>query len=427
LLTALSQAVERAPVTLVSGPVGSGKTVLVATWATRAPASTAVAWVSLGRDDVEVAEFWTAALTALTGAGMQLPDVPQPVPGERLPADFLDRLAAALGAESTLAVLVVDDADHLHDELVVGLHRLVALAADRLLLVLTASADPLPLLAPYRTAGALAEIRGDQLAFLPAETRELLSRLGTPVSAAAAAELTAATGGSPIAVRLTAAELARGVPAERLLADLARIDTAPVHHLAAAVLAARPPLRRFLLRVSVADHPWPELVQRLTHVRDVERPLAALARAHAFVEADAGAPGGYRIPTLLRTLLSAQLAYESPQDFTAVGRAYADWTAASGPLRDGVAPAVPTSRHRAPQDGDRGAAAPRDGFTAPDLSAREIDVLHLLVGGRSTTQIATAVALSGNTVRGHVQTLQRKLTAPDRDGIVARARELRLL
>src|SRR4051794_13276998 len=314
LLTALSRAVESAPVTLLSGPAGSGKTVLAATWARRAAASTAVGWVRLARDDVEVAEFWTAAVASLAGAGVALPDVPQPVPGERLPADFLDRFAEALTAAPRPVVLVLDNAQHLHGELVEGLGRLVARAAARLLLL--ASLDPLLLLGPYRAAGALAEIRGDQLAFRPPETRELMSRLGTPVSAAAAEQLTRATGGSPGALQLAAAELARGVPVERLLAGLAGTDTAPVHHLAAAVLAAQPPpLRAFLLRVSVSDHLWPDLVERLTGVSDVQRPLATLARAHAFVEADAGAAGGYRIPGLLRAVLSAQLAYESPEEF----------------------------------------------------------------------------------------------------------------
>jgi serine phosphatase RsbU (regulator of sigma subunit)/DNA-binding CsgD family transcriptional regulator len=428
LLTALSGAVDRAPVTLVSGPAGSGKTVLVATWARRAAASRAVGWVGLGHDDVEVAEFWTAVLTTLAGAGLPLPDVPQPGPGERLAAEFTDRLASALAAAPAPVVLVLDDADHLHAELVDGLHLLVTRAAGRLLLVLTASADPLPLLGRYRAAGALAEIRGDQLRLRPPETRELLSRLGTPVSAAAAAQLSAATEGSPVAVRLAAAELARGVPAERLLADLAGTDTAPVHHLAAAVLAAQPPsLRRFLLRVSVADHLWPELVERVAGVPEVDRPLAALARAHAFVEADAGAAGGYRIPTLLRTLLSAQLAYESPEEFTALHRAVTDWTAAAGPLRDGVAPAVPTPPRPARPDGRRRGAPPMDRAAVPDLSPREREVLHQLAGGRSTTQIAAALDVSVNTVRGHVRTLQRKLTAPDRDGLAARARDLGLL
>src|SRR5918994_7554671 len=118
LLTALSGAVDRAPVTLVSGPAGSGKTVLAATWARRAAASTPVGWVRLGRDDVDVAEFWTAALTSLAGAGMPLPDVPQPVPGERLPADFLDRLAGALAAAPAPVMFIVDNADHLPGELV---------------------------------------------------------------------------------------------------------------------------------------------------------------------------------------------------------------------------------------------------------------------------------------------------------------------
>jgi hypothetical protein len=90
---------------------------------------------------------------------MQLPGGPRPVPGERLPTDFLDRLAAALAAGSTASVLVVDDAALLHGELVEGLYRLVARAGDRQRLVLTASADPLALLAPFRAPSALASNR----------------------------------------------------------------------------------------------------------------------------------------------------------------------------------------------------------------------------------------------------------------------------
>ncbi|MGY1661422.1 response regulator transcription factor [Geodermatophilus sp. SYSU D00705] len=69
---------------------------------------------------------------------------------------------------------------------------------------------------------------------------------------------------------------------------------------------------------------------------------------------------------------------------------------------------------------------PQDRVAAPDLSPRARDILHQLAG-HSTTRMAAALALSTNTVRGHIQTLRRKLTAPNRDGIVGRARDLGLL
>ena len=153
------------------------------------------------------------------------------------------------------------------------------------------------------------------------------------------------------------------MPVEVLLADLADTDTAPVHHLAAAVLAAQPPeLRRFLLRISVSERMWPDLVRQLTGVPDPGPPLAALHRAHAFVDADAGAPGGYRIPGLLRAVLEGQLAYEDPQLHTDLHRVRSDWFAAAGPLHDGVTPVVPEAtapcatrrpRHRRPAKSPR--------------------------------------------------------------------------
>src|SRR5512142_1560218 len=64
---------------------------------------------------------------------------------------------------------------------------------------------------------------------------------------------------------------------------------------------------------------------------------------------------------------------------------------------------------------------------APQLTARELEVLRLLGDGRSTAQIAAALAVSTNTVRGHVRTLLRKLAVVGRDDAVRRACELGLL
>ncbi len=103
------------------------------------------------------------------------------------------------------------------------------------------------------------------------------------------------------------------------------------------------------------------------------------------------------------------------------------------PDRDGPPPrrapheAAPTPPQRAWVGGHLPGAPTRECVAAPHLSPRERAVLHQLAARHSTTRMAAALVLSTHTVQGHVRTLQRKLTAPDRDGIVGRARELGLL
>jgi LuxR family transcriptional regulator, maltose regulon positive regulatory protein len=54
-------------------------------------------------------------------------------------------------------------------------------------------------------------------------------------------------------------------------------------------------------------------------------------------------------------------------------------------------------------------------------------VLRRLGEAQSTAQIAAGLAVSTNTVRGHVRTLVRKLAATGRDDAVRHAREPELL
>lgn len=57
----------------------------------------------------------------------------------------------------------------------------------------------------------------------------------------------------------------------------------------------------------------------------------------------------------------------------------------------------------------------------PDLTARELAVLELLVDGRSTQAISRTLGLSVSTVRNHIQHLLRKLSAHSRVEAVMRA------
>jgi DNA-binding NarL/FixJ family response regulator len=58
------------------------------------------------------------------------------------------------------------------------------------------------------------------------------------------------------------------------------------------------------------------------------------------------------------------------------------------------------------------------------LTARESDVLELLAGGHSTSQIAAHLAITEVTVRTHISTIMRKLEVRDRDGAIRKLREL---
>jgi ATP/maltotriose-dependent transcriptional regulator MalT len=70
LLDALSHGVQTTPVTLVSGRIGSGKTVLAHCWADAQPADAAPGWLPLGAGDEDPATFWAHVDAALTRAGV---------------------------------------------------------------------------------------------------------------------------------------------------------------------------------------------------------------------------------------------------------------------------------------------------------------------------------------------------------------------
>jgi DNA-binding NarL/FixJ family response regulator len=59
----------------------------------------------------------------------------------------------------------------------------------------------------------------------------------------------------------------------------------------------------------------------------------------------------------------------------------------------------------------------------PELTSREREVLELIAAGRSNTEIAQVLSLSGKTVRNHVSIIFSKLRVADRAQAIVRARE----
>ncbi|MGY1712549.1 LuxR C-terminal-related transcriptional regulator [Geodermatophilus sp. SYSU D00758] len=342
LVDLLTTHVHRSPVTLVSGPAGSGKTVLASSWRQGRGAGRPVAWLTLDAYDDDPARFWGYVVEALTRAGVQWSEVPALVPGEPPGASFVPRVVADVASSARPVVLVLDEADHLTDRSVLaGLDLLVRQAGNRFRLVLCARSDPLLPLHRYRLDGTLAEIRSDQLAFTAAETRDLLAAMGVPVTAEVARDLCAEAEGWAVGLRLAAAPLKRGVPPERLVTSLAHDDGSVAQYLFAEVLEGQPAtVRRVLLRTSVTSELWPDLADRLCGRRNSRRVLAGLAHANAFVEESPGAPGGLRVHPLFREMLQVQLAYEHPDEVAGLHRTCAEWYAAAGRAQEAVGHAV---------------------------------------------------------------------------------------
>ncbi|MGY1592488.1 LuxR C-terminal-related transcriptional regulator [Geodermatophilus sp. SYSU D00708] len=342
LLSQLSRAVQRSPLTLLSGPAGSGKTVLASTWRQTQDDGRPVAWLTLDDYDDDPATFWNYVVGAMTAAGVPCTGLPALVPGEAPPSSFVPQLAAHVAALPRPVVLVVDDADHVTDRAITnGLDLLVRHGGSRLRLVLCSRADPLLPLHQYRLAGTVSEIRGDELAFTPEETRDLLTAMGVPVSPEVAEALCAEAQGWAVGLRLAAAPLKQGASPEHLVTWLSRDDGSVAQYLFAEVLQRQPAsVRRFLLRVSVTAECWPDLVDRLCGRPIGRRVLAGLARANAFVEESPGAPGGFRIHPLFREMLQAQLAYDHPGEVAGLHRTCAAWYAEAGRSPEAVGHAV---------------------------------------------------------------------------------------
>src|ERR1700722_9335261 len=196
------------PLTPVTGPAGSGKTMAIASWAAARAQLATLVWVTLDDYDNRPKVFWSYVVAALRQAGLAVPPVSSAA--GRGPADhvFLLRLASVLAAQDPPVVLVLDDL-HLvtEQDTLDGLAYLLRNAAPGLRLVASSRMDPLLPLHRYRLAGELAEIRADDLAFSVTESALLMARQGVALSADGLERIVGRTEGWAAGIRLAAISL----------------------------------------------------------------------------------------------------------------------------------------------------------------------------------------------------------------------------
>lgn len=308
---------------------------LVASWLRRADAA-AVAWVTVERDERDATRFWGLVMDALRRCGAIAQGdglatlTPAPLGGQ---GEFVQRLAGGLRRLAQPVVLVLDDLHELRsDEALHGLAEVVADDRAPLRTVLLSRREPRLGLHRLRLAGALAEIRAQDLDFTPAEAAGLLAAAAPGLAAADAARLHERTEGWAAALRLAALSLTRHHDPARFVAEFAGSERTVAEYLLGEVLASQPAeVRRLLLRTCIVDRVNGALADHLTGRDDGARLLHELEEAHALVVAVDVGRTWFRYHHLLADLLRVELARESPAEIAALHRRAACWFAEHGP------------------------------------------------------------------------------------------------
>jgi LuxR family maltose regulon positive regulatory protein len=320
-------------VTEVSGPAGSGKSVLLRSWIDEAAPAGQAARVSGQDGDGDSRRFWISVAEALrrTAAGSA---VVQPVTtaSDLDGWSIVERLVADLGSLRDRIWLVIDDVHALGSaEALQQLELMLARAPAGLRIVLASRRDLRLGLHRLRLEGELTEIRAGSLRFSRDEARELLAAAGARISESALALLHQRTEGWAAGLRLAALSLTEHPDPERFAAEFCGEERTVAEYLLAEVLERQTAeVRRLLSRTSMLERVSGPLADRLTGGSGGEQILRELEQAGAFVVALDARRSWFRYHRLFADLLEWELRQTEPAELAGLQATAADWFAENG-------------------------------------------------------------------------------------------------
>jgi LuxR family maltose regulon positive regulatory protein len=323
-------------VTVVCAPAGSGKTVLLRTWA--AETDEAVAWVAVERGEGDAQRFWLDLIDALAdAAGDQVIERVSPAP-TLTGAVVVERLLAHLQRLEEPLVLVIDDLHELDSEDALGwLEMLLTRLPAPLRVVLATREEPALGLHRLRLAGELIELRGPDLRFSLDECRSLLRADGITLSDIGLGSLHDRTEGWPAGLRLAAISLTTHPNPERFVSEFSGSERTVAGYLLAEVLEHQPPeVRDLLLRTSILERVSGPLADVLTGALGAEAILQRLEDQNAFVTALDAARTWFRYHLLFADLLRLELRRGAPATIPSLHRAAAAWHEQQGDVVQAV-------------------------------------------------------------------------------------------
>ena len=315
------------PLTLVVAPAGTGKTSLVAGWV--AESSTPTAWLSLDETDRDGVQFWSTVIATL--------DTLAPGCGDRALAMLrrpstraaaMDQLLADLDAQDRPpAVLVVDDF-HLVDAddfVLESLPRFVRNLPGWLRVVLMSRREPRFPIDRMRSRGQLGEIRFAELRFSQDEAVELMTRLSPALSEERIEAAVQRADGWATSLQLAglAARSARAQPAAPGPGhdDDVLVQDYVLHE----VLANEAPdVIDILSAAAIVPRINPGLAYALTKRPDAGELLRTAADRGLFLTRR-GVDGWFDLHELVRSVLTADLASQSPSRLIELHARAARW------------------------------------------------------------------------------------------------------
>lgn len=249
------------PLTLVSAPAGTGKTVLVATWASRAQARRPVAWVTLEAKDGSRTRFWWSFIQGLGRCGVVARRPSRHTDSAEFDGGHVDAIVSALLERAELkrpepVVVVLDCEGGIPAAVGDDLDRLLRRSDGRLRLVVVTRVDPVMPLHRYRLAGTIVEVRMADLAFTFDEARELMAKAGVELSDTSLRSVVDHTQGWGAGLRFAAASLHKQHDRERAAVEFSGGGGDVAEYLIAEVLDLQPAGdRQLLLETSIVEGP----------------------------------------------------------------------------------------------------------------------------------------------------------------------------
>ncbi len=243
--------------TLISAPVGFGKTTLLGEWLAGAAQAIPAAWLSLDEDDNDPVRFLSYIVAALHGVEESVGSVAMTMLRSPLPAPTRAGLTSILNDLTTVPgdlILVLDDYQAIGSPAV---HDAVAFLLGNLppqlhLAITTRSDPPLPL-SRLRARNQLVEIRGPELLFTLEEAETFLNRvMDLGLSTGDVAALQSSTEGWIVGLQLIAVSLQGRRDMASMVATVTGAHRYIVDYLVDEVLSRQPAEDRlFLLHTSI--------------------------------------------------------------------------------------------------------------------------------------------------------------------------------